>query len=215
MTDYKQARLSMIDTQLRPSGVTAAELLRAILAVPRELFVADNRRTVAHVDDLQPLGDGRFMLSPAHFGRLANLAKIGLSDRVLDVGAGSGYSTAVLAHVAREVVGIEANIGLAAKAEKHLHALHLANAKVVHGGSEAVAGETFDAIVVEGALDERPEDLIALLAHDGRLVAPILDDGVAVVQVFRRQGGGVMFTSEFDATMPRLRTSSPHEEFVF
>lgn len=204
----------MMDTQLRPAGVTAIELLRAMVEIPRERFVLDHRRSVAHVDDLQPLGGGRFLLSPAHFGRIVKLAEIGPSDRVLDMGAANGYSTAVLAHLAREVVGLEADAGLVAAGQRHLQALGVNNASLVAGDPARVADEKFDVIIVEGALDSRPDDLIALLASGGRLVAPVLKAGVANIQVFRRESGGVMFTSEFDATIPRLLTSAPKEEFV-
>lgn len=216
MDESRSARMAMIDSQLRTSGVTERRLLAAFADVPRELFVAEGRKSVAYVDDLQPLASGqRFILSPAHFGRIAQLAEIGENGRVLDVGAASGYSTAVLAHVGREVVGIEADAGLASRANDHLAQLGIENGSVIAGGIEAVAGQFFDAIVVEGALDAEPADLIALLAPGARLVVPILRRGIAVIHVLQRNHDGVMFTSEFDATMPRLWSWAQRDEFVF
>lgn len=206
----------MIDSQLRSSGVTERRLLSAILEVPREIFVAEGRRSVAHVDVLQPLAGGkRFILSPAHFGRMAQLAGIAAGDKVLDVGAASGYSTAVLAGIAQQVLGIEIDEGLASRANGHLAQLGIKNAQVIAGGIDAAAGQLFDAIVVEGAVDSQPDDLIDLLAPNGRLVVPILRRGVAVIHVFRRNPDGVMFTSEFDATMPRLWSWAQKDDFVF
>lgn len=206
----------MIDSQLRSSGVTERRLLAAVLEVPREIFVAEGRRSVAHVDDLQPLAGGkRFILSPAHFGRMAQLAEITGSERVLDVGAASGYSTAVLAGVGQQVVGIEIDAGLASRANDRLAQLGIENARVLAGGVEAAAGQLFDAIVVEGAVDSQPDDLVELLAPGGRLVVPILRRGVAVIHVFRRNPDGVMFTSAFDATMPRLWSWAQKDDFVF
>lgn len=216
MDDFRSARMTMIDSQLRSSGVTERRLLSSILEVPREIFVAEGRRSVAHVDDLQPLAGGkRFMLSPAHFGRMAKLAEIGQTDRVLDVGAASGYSTAVLAGVGRSVVGIESDADLVSQANAHMAQLGIDNAEVMAGGVEVVAGQTFDSIIVQGAIDSQPDDLIALLAIGGRLVVPLLRRGVAVIHVFRRESGGVMFTSEFDATMPRLWGWTQKDDFVF
>lgn len=206
----------MIDSQLRTSGVTERRLLAAIAEVPREIFVADGRKPVAYVDDLQPLASGqRFILSPAHFGRIAQLAEIADNSRVLDVGAASGYSTAVLAGVAGQVVGVEFDADLAARANKHLAQLGIENARVIAGGIEAIGEGSFDAIVVEGAVDAEPDDLIGLLAPGGRLVVPILQRGIAVIHVFQRHNDSVMFTSEFDATMPRLWSWAQRDEFVF
>lgn len=208
--------MAMIDSQLRSSGVTERRLLSAFAGTPRELFVAEARKSVAYVDDLQPLPFGkRFLLSPAHFGRIAQLAEIGDGARVLDVGAASGYSTAVLARLAGQVMGIEVDAGLAGRANEHLAQLGIENARVEAGGVELAAGQLFDAIVVEGAVDEEPADLIQLLAPAGKLVVPILRRGVSVIHVFQRNHDGVMFTSEFDATMPRLRSWAQKDDFVF
>ncbi|MGV3575568.1 MAG: protein-L-isoaspartate O-methyltransferase family protein [Devosia sp.] len=208
--------MAMIDSQLRSSGVTERRLIAAFLDVPRELFVAEGRKSVAYVDDLQPLGAGkRFILSPAHFGRMAQLAEIVDSSRVLDVGAATGYSTAVLARIAAHVVGIEVDSGLVDLANGHLAQLGVQNASVIAGGTEAAVGQLFDAIVVEGAVEVEPHDLIALLAPGGRLVVPLLRRGIAVIHVIQRNDDGVMFTSEFDATMPRLWSWVHKDEFVF
>ena len=216
MDDFRSARMAMIDSQLRSSGVTERRLIAAFADVPREIFVAEGRKAVAYVDDLQPLASGqRFILSPAHFGRIAQLAEIGESSRVLDVGAASGYSTAVLARIGGQVVGIEVDAILAARANDHLAQLGVENASVVAGGIEALAEQLFDAIVVEGAVDAEPPELIQLLAMGGRLVVPILRRGIAVIHVFHRNHDGVMFTSEFDATIPRLWSWAQKDEFVF
>lgn len=215
MDEYRSARLAMIDSQLRTSGVTNRRVLAVMAEVPRELFVAAARRDVAYVDDLQPLASGQhFLLSPAQFGRMVQLAKIADGERVLDVGAASGYSTAVLAGLCAEVLGLEIDAGVAEQANANLRKLELMNAKVVVDEAAGLAGQ-FDAIIVEGAVDAEPQDLIGLLAPGGRLVVPILRRGVAVVHVYVRNEAGVMFTSEFDARMPRLWNVAPKDEFVF
>jgi protein-L-isoaspartate(D-aspartate) O-methyltransferase len=216
MDEFRNARLAMIDSQLRPGGIAEARLLRAFAEVPREKFVSENRRAVAYVDDLQPVGgQGRFILSPAHFARMAQLAKVESGDRVLDLGAASGYSTAILASLADEVIGLESDSSLALAAAENLKSLAIENAEVVAGDLESVSGKSFDVILVEGGLHGEPTDLIAMLRDGGRLVAPVFRNGVALVCVYRRGPNGVMFTSEFDATMPELRNSALKQEFVF
>lgn len=216
MDQFRNARMAMIDSQLRTSGVTEPRLLRAMAELPRELFVEANRQAVAYVDDLQPLGDaGRFMLSPAHFGRMAQLAKVKAEDKVLDLGAASGYSTAVLARLGSEVIGIELDPSLAVRAQDHLSRLGSTNAEIIAGDAASVAGQSFDVILVEGAVDERPEDLIAALRPHGRMVVPIVTRGVAVIHLFVKVSESVTITSEFDATIPRLRNWAQDEEFVF
>ncbi|RYE52845.1 MAG: methyltransferase domain-containing protein, partial [Hyphomicrobiales bacterium] len=114
-----------------------------------------------------------------------------------------------------QVTGIEADATLAARASENLARLGYANASVIAGGVEAVADRQFDVILVQGALDAAPEELKQLLAEGGRIVVPILRRGVATAHVFTRNDGGVMFTSEFDATMPRLWAGTAGNEFVF
>ncbi|KKB79792.1 hypothetical protein VW35_04625 [Devosia soli] len=216
MDEFSSARMAMIDSQLRSSGVSDRRILNAIATLPRERFVAPHRRTVAYVDDLQPLGhEGRFLLSPSHFARMAQLANVCETDRVLDVGASTGYTTAILSQVARDVVGLEFDADLVVQAVENLRKLVIENATVVHGRPDSVRDEIFDVVILEGAVDDRPDDLIALLGKNGRLVAPILRRGVAVVHVFVNTADGVISTSEFDATMPRLWNWTPEQQFVF
>jgi len=206
----------MIDSQLRSSGVTDRHVLRAFADVPRERFVAEHRRSIAYVDDLQPVGEaGRFFLSPAHFGRIVQLAKIEPTDRVLDIGSASGYSTAVLAKLAAGVVGLEFDAALVGPAQVLLQELGVTNAEIVAGDVASLAGETFDVIIAEGALDEQPEDLTGMLRPNGRLIAPMPSRGVPLIHVFVNTPTGVIFTSEFDATMPRLWNWAPEDKFVF
>lgn len=208
--------MAMIDSQLRTSGVFDRNVLRGMADLPRERFVASHRQAVAYVDDLQWLAGGtRFLLSPAQLGRIVQLAKIDPDDVILDVGAATGYSTALVAGFARSVIGIEPDQALADHANMLLQSLSISHAEVLAGGPERVADEAFDVILVQGALDAEPQDLLALLKMNGRMVVPILRKGVAVVHVFKRTAQGVMFTSEFDATMPLLWSAAVDQEFIF
>src|SRR5260221_6404877 len=107
MIDFGAARLTMVDSQLRPNKVTDLAVLDAFLTVPRERFVPPALRAAAYVDDDIPIGDGRFLMQPMVLARLVQLAAIGPGDAVLEIGAGTGYRTAIAAPLARSGGGIQ------------------------------------------------------------------------------------------------------------
>ena len=218
MDDFSSARLAMVDSQIRTSGVTDRRLIAALCNVARERFVSPGRISVAYLDDLQPLDGqkpGRFLLPPATFARLVQLAKISPGERVLDIGVGTGYSAAVLAGMGAKVVGVEDDELLAKQARENLDSLDLREIEIVWGGYEAIDGSEFDAILLEGAIDAVPQELLAKLALNGRLVAPILSRGVARAHIYTRNASGVIFASDFDASVPRLWGHAKPQEFVF
>jgi protein-L-isoaspartate(D-aspartate) O-methyltransferase len=218
MVDYERARRFMVDNQLRTSHVTDRRILAEMGRLPRELFLAESRRSLAYIDDVQPLGaagSARFMPAPAIFAKLLQLADIAPADRVLDLGAGAGYSTAVIAGLCAAVTGLEEDADLVASATANLTALGLANAAVLAGTAAAVAGHSYNVVLVEGAVDAVPENLFDLLAEGGRLVALVRQGGVAIAHVFTKSGGNVTARAEFNATLPPLYAGPRPVEFVF
>jgi protein-L-isoaspartate(D-aspartate) O-methyltransferase len=217
MVDFERARAHMVESQLRAGGVTNAPILARMRTIAREDFVDPSRRDVAYVDDIQWLGDranGRFMAAPATLAKLIKLAEITQGDVVLDIGAGTGYSTAVIAGLAASVTGIETDSALASTAAANLAALGLANARIVAGDVDRVAPARFDVIVVQGALDSVPETFLAALNDGGRLVALIRNGATSVAHVFVKTGRGVTARAEFNAFLPPL-AQRINEEFVF
>lgn len=214
MVDFERARAQMVENQLRSGGVTNAPILARMRAIKRENFVASERRDLAYIDDIQWLGD-RFMAAPVTLGKLLKLADITPTDTVLDIGAATGYSTAVIAGLAAAVTGLEPDAGLAATASANLAALGLANASVIAGGIERLGKARFDVIMVQGALDSVPDAFTAALADGGRLVALIRTGAVSVAHVFVRSGGQVTARAEFNAVLPPLFAPQRDEEFVF
>lgn len=216
MVDFERARAHMVENQLRTSGVFDLRILARMRAVARENFVDTARRNLAYVDDVQWLGgDRRFMAPPAAFGRLLQLAGIIDTDNALHVGAGTGYGVAVLAGLAANATGLEADAGLAAKANDNLAALGLGNARVIAGDIAALGKARFDVIVLEGMVDAVPEALFAALEEGGRLVAPVRSGGVGIANIFVKAGGKVTARQEFNLNLPPLFSAPLAEEFVF
>jgi protein-L-isoaspartate(D-aspartate) O-methyltransferase len=216
MTDFATARARMVDNQLRTSTVTDHRLLSAMGEVPREAFVPAGRVALAYSDVVHPLGSGRYLAAPAPFAKLLQLAEIEHTDRILDVGAGTGYGTAVLARLGAEVTALESDAELAAKARAALAAAGAANATVVEGSLDGAGLEReFDVIIVEGAVRSEPSELFPLLAEGGRLVVLIGTGGSAVTHVFVRSGEEVAGRSEFNTSLPPLIATAPAETFEF
>lgn len=218
MVDYERARRFMVDNQLRTGHVTDRRILAEMGRLPRELFVPESRRALAYIDDVQPLGaagSARFMPAPATFAKLLQLAEITPADRVLDLGAGAGYSTAVIAGLCQAVTGIEEDAALAATATQNLANLGLPNATVIAGTASALSGQRYDVIMVEGAVDAVPQTLFELLDEGGRLVALVRQGGVAIANIFVKTGGKVAARAEFNATLPPLYAGPRPVEFVF
>ncbi|HEY0918309.1 protein-L-isoaspartate O-methyltransferase family protein [Devosia sp.] len=220
MIDFERARKVMVESQLRTSNVSDKRLLVAMGQVPRERFVPEERRPLAYIDGEHPLQPGRSrraLPAPAPFARLVQLAGVEPQDRVLDLGCGTGYSTAVLAALAAEVVGVEEHPELAAQARENLAALGIANAAIVEpplAEAPAASGH-FDVVIVEGTVDVVPEDLFARLADGGRLVALVRKGPAAVANLFVKSGKEVAARADFDGTLPPLADREAPEPFVF
>jgi protein-L-isoaspartate(D-aspartate) O-methyltransferase len=207
----------MVQRQLLPNQVTNARLIAAMGEVPREAFVPENRRDIAYGDEDLELAAGRYLMEPRVFARLLQAADIAPGDVVLDVGCASGYSTAVLARLAATVVGLEADKALAADAARTLSQLSIDNAVVVEGPLAAGLPKQgpFDVIVVEGAIERRPDDLLRQLAEGGRLVAVHIQQRVGRATLWRRSGELTARRDLFDAAVRKLADFDAPAAFVF
>jgi protein-L-isoaspartate(D-aspartate) O-methyltransferase len=216
MNDYQSVRLNMVESQVRPNKVTDPAILDALLAVPRELYVPEGLRGIAYVDEDVPLGGGRYLMEPMVFARLLQFGEIGSGDNVLDVGCGFGYSTAVMARIARRVVAVEDDAGLLAKARTLLAGV--ANATLVDlplvGGSPQQA--PYDLILLGGAVATVPPAITAQLGEGGRLLTVLLPEhGLGKAVLMTRRDGVLAQRVIFDAGTPLLAGFSPQREFVF
>lgn len=218
MVDFAAARRAMVNSQVHTAGVTDRRLLAAMDQVPRERFVPAARRDLAYIDDLHILGSGRparFLAPPAIFARLVQLADITEEDSVLDFGAATGYSTAVLASLGREVVGLEADADLAVAARDNLQSLGVANISIVHGEPDAIGDRSFDVVLIEGAVATVPEILLSSLRPGGRLVALVQGAGAGTATLYLALPSGLTAETHFNATLPLLYTATTEPVFMF
>jgi protein-L-isoaspartate(D-aspartate) O-methyltransferase len=197
MIDFEAARATMVESQLRTDRVTDRRILTAFASLPRERFVPAAKRDLAYSDaalEVWPSFDGgpaRYLLPPVVLARLIQLASVEAKDAVLDIGCATGYSTALLAHLASQVTAVESEPELAAAARETLQALGSSNAAVLDGEHSRGAPEAgpFDVILLNGSVPEAPESLLAQLKDGGRLVAVV----TAGPQGRPRQGKATLF----------------------
>ncbi|MGP3698526.1 protein-L-isoaspartate(D-aspartate) O-methyltransferase [Rhodobacter sp. NSM] len=175
MSDMDIARRRMVDCQLRARGIVDRRVLEAMGRVPREEFVDEARRAVAYEDTPVPIIGGQTVSQPWIVARMAEAARIGPTDRVLEVGTGSGYAAAVLGLLAAEVMGIERLAALAGPAAERLARLGYDNVSVHEGDGTLGLPEAapFDAILVAAGGPSVPQALFDQLAPWGRLVMPV------------------------------------------
>ena len=211
----ESARFNMVEAQVRSCNVTDPHILAAMSAVPREKFVPSAARALAYADVPVAVAPGRFLLDPRSFAKLAQLAGIGAGDRVLDVGCATGYSAAVLARLAAEVVALEQDADLVRIASELLANI-VGKVEVMQGALiEGAKGRgPFDVIFVNGAIEQVPDTLTAQLAEGGRLVA-VVKDGQSRAWLYLKQNGQVGRRPDFDADVPPLAGFKKAMGFVF
>ena len=189
--DFDRQREAMVSTQLRARGIRDPRVLAAMAAVPREEFVPTGWQWDAYADQPLPIGAAQTISQPYVVARMAELAAIRPTDRVLDVGFGSGYQTAVLTHLAGRVYGVEIRRELADQASARLAALGLGDRvelRVGDGGYGWPDRAPFDVILVAAAAAKLTAPLVAPLADGGRLVIPLGGPGQQELTRVTRRG---------------------------
>lgn len=207
MVDFSQARVTMVDTQVRPSDVSSFPVIEAMLAVPREVFVPASFKSVAYAEEQIPLGDDRIMLDPRTLGKLLNFLDPEAHEVVLDVGCGLGYSTAVIAHMARAAIGVEDDAARVVEAQNSLSAIGADNAAVVEGAltSGAESQGPYDVIAITGGgVELVPSSLTDQLREGGRIGALFMDGKLGIVRIGYRHNDTIIWRDAFNATAPVL-----------
>ncbi len=172
---YEKKRKIMVERDVRGRGIKDKKVLEVMGKVPRHLYVVESLRDKAYEDYPLPIGDGQTISQPYVVALMTEALRLRASDRVLEIGTGSGYQAAVLAEVAKEVYTVEIRKGLAGKAERRLEDLGYKNVRVKYGdgyfGWEEYA--PFDAIIVTASANHIPPPLIKQLRENGRLIIPL------------------------------------------
>jgi len=209
----------MIEQQIRPWRVLETQTLDALRRIRREHFVPAQYRHLAFADVQIPLdgGAGEVMLEPKVGARMLEALSLGGGDRVLGVGAGSGYLVALLASLSAHVTAVEINPQLLALARRNLAAAAIDNVTLQSGDAHAGWGEPgqFDAILISGSLPALTEAWPAALTDGGRLVG-IEGQAPAMTAVqLVKDGGRVLRETLFETVVPRLRNVSEPDSFQF
>lgn len=216
MTDFAQRRTMMVDTQVRPNEVTSYPVIDAMLNVPREQFVPDSRQDVAYAEKNIDLAPGRVLLEPRTIGRMMDVLNLQSGDLVLNLGCGYGYAAAIMARIAEAVVALEEDEAMAAEAESRLAAQDVFNVAVVQG---ALAGgcasqAPYDAILIEGAVEDVPAAIAEQLREGGRIVALFREGNLGAVRIGHKLDGRVNWRFAFHALAPVLPGFAAQRGFV-
>lgn len=213
-----QARFNMIEQQIRPWDVVDAGVLGLLSAVRREDFVPPAHQALAFVDMEIPLGHGECMLAPRVEARLLQDAAVMGGENVLEIGAGSGFMAALLAHRALRVISLEINPELARMARTNLQKSGIRNVEVREfDGSKGAPGEgPFDVILLSGSVAQVPQKLLQHLKVGGRLITIVGDEPVMRATVVTRTGEASFTTLQpWDTVAPRLLNFPEPSHFQF
>lgn len=218
MLDYAQARRLMVDCQLRTFDVNDIAVLDAFDAVPREAFVPPGAEPFAYIDQNLSLGgsaaDPRYLPASMLLARMIQALRIGHGTRVLDVGTGYGYASAVMARLGAQVTALESDPALAEAARTRLGGLQV---DVVEGplASGWPKAGPYDAILVNGRVEIRPQALLDQLKDAGRLACVLGRDKAAKATLFVRAGDAFGARPLFDAALPGLTAFREEAGFAF
>lgn len=216
--NFEQARFNMIEQQIRPWDVLDADVLHLLSVVKREDFVPLAHKALAFADMEIPLGHGQCMLAPRVEARMLQDVAVQKHEKVLEIGAGSGYMAALLAHRAQRVISLEINPELAAMARTNLQKAGITNAEVrqFDGAKGTPAEGPFDVIVLSGSVAEVPPALLANLKVGGRLIAIVGDEPMMRATLITRTGEADFKTSQpWDTVAPRLLNFPEPSPFHF
>lgn len=210
MQDFSLARRAMVDSQLRPQGVTDRGVLAAMGKIQRERFVPESARSLAYFDRSMSLGDGRSLMSPAALGRLLTEAQPRAGQKALVIGSATGYSAAVLRAIGLDVVALEADEALASAAGAE--GVDTVVGDLAKGWPK---GAPYDLILLDGAVEKVPAELGRQLAAEGVLAGALIDRGIARLVIGRSANGALGLRSIADSDVGPLPGFERPRAFTF
>ena len=215
MSDFAARRIMMVDTQVRPSDVTKFPIIEAMLSVPREDFVPASQREAAYMGENIELSDNRVILEPRTLAKMLDVLDIGQDELVLDIGAGYGYSSAVIAHMAQAVVALEEDNAMVEDAKEALVAANADNVVIEHGSLFAGAAEhgPYDVIIIQGGVSHLPQAIISQLKEGGRIACLFMEDALGEVRIGYKMDEHISWRRSFNAGAPVLDGFERHIGF--
>jgi len=216
MTDFAARRTMMVDTQVRPSDVTKFPIIDAMLSVPREQFVPREQVEAAYISENIVLAPGRVMLEPRTLSKMLDVLNITGTELVLDIGAGYGYSSAVVARMAEAVIAVEEDGDLANEAQSILSEQGADNVAVHVGPLTEGAPQhgPYDAILIQGAVEQVPAAIIDQLKEGGRISCVFMEGALGVVRVGYKIDNDMSWRFAFNASAPVLPGFAKEAEFA-
>jgi protein-L-isoaspartate(D-aspartate) O-methyltransferase len=216
--NVQKARFNMIEQQIRPWNVLDSGILELLASMRRDAFVADAHKALAFADLEIPLAGGQCMLAPRVEARLLQDLSVQKTDSVLEIGTGSGFLTALLAHRAARVLSLELLPELVAFAKSNLQKAGITNADVRQGdGAQGAAAHgPYDVIVLGGSVADLPHTLLDQLKIGGRLAAIVGDEpAMRATFVTRTSATDFRTTEPWDCNAPRLQNFAEQSRFTF
>jgi len=218
LRNVEQARFNMIEQQVRPWNVEDSSVLELLASVKREDFVPLAHKALAFADLEIPLPGGQAMLPPRLQARLLQDLALQPTDKVLEIGTGSGYTTALMARQAQRVLSLEINPDIATLARANLQKANITNieVRVADGAAGAAADAPFDAILLGGSVTEVPQALLSQLKVGGRLIAVVGNEPIMHAMLIERTSQTHYKTTEkWDSNAPRLKNFPEPSAFKF
>jgi protein-L-isoaspartate(D-aspartate) O-methyltransferase len=216
--DFSTVRRKMVDCQILPNNVTDQRIIDAMMELPREIFVPTSKRGIAYVDESLALGDERFLIEPMVVARLMQVLELKSTDVALSIGAGTGYSVALLGRIVDTVVAVEHVTSLIEHATKNLSELGIDNVAILKGRltDGAPKQAPYDVIFFDGAISEVPIAISDQLAEEGRLIAMVeKPGGICQAHLMTRNHGAISGRNIFDASTPLLPGFERRSAFSF
>lgn len=216
MPDYQSRRTMMVDTQVRPSDVTKFPIIDAMLQVSRENFVPIGQREAAYMDGNLDIATQRVVLEPRTFAKMLDALNIQPDELVLDIGAGLGYSAAIIANLAEAVVAIEEDEDMANEAQASLSEAGIDNAVVLNTALATGAGKhgPYNVITIQGAAEQVPQAVLDQLQDGGRIACLFMEGPLGVMRIGRKKGADITWRFVCNASAPVLPGFEKSREFV-
>ena len=216
---FNRARKIMLESQIRPNKVIDEKVLSAFSIIPRELFVQKSMRDIAYIDEDLPLSNGRYLMEPMVLARLIQSLNLNVSDNVMIIGVGTGYSAAIISQIVASVIGIESRTNLIKKAENNLVHLDITNTvlfkeRLQDGYSKEAP---YNAILIDGGVSFVPDSILNQLAKNGRLVSIYRQkiETAGEASLWMRAASNFTRTCLFNAQVPTLEEFKKKPEFSF